>query len=484
MIFDASFETEKEISMDFDESDQELDMDPIDERTDLFPVRSVDGVVADPAGNIDLSEARDRLISERVTQTFDERKDELIGPAGPAGPQGPPGESIVWIEHQYAVNSSKDSISDVEAWVRASSLLSQRIRSCIYANDYYVVCGLGGEVGYSTDLINWAKITPFTSGALTNITYGKGKFIIVDEFNNLWIAEGSPKEWERIAVENDFPGDIGSITYANGLFVIVGEYMAAFSEDGFSWTIVDAPGNYNQIAYGNGRYVAVGVGGAVGVSYDGSKWNDKSNAAVTGDLRAVTYAKGKYIIGGIDGLIMYTEDFVTWGIATSNSSVRYVRQIVYAENKYYAACYTSAGMGEIWVSNDGMSWIVQQQMTMRLWCLLYNESKLLAAGDSGAVFVLDLDIDWKDKPEELRADQYLWERIVVSMSDGSKIYGDAVCVGGSGGVAFTTDETLTLKDGILSVNTTKEPEPDNTLPITSAAVHATVGNISAILDTI
>ena len=54
----------------------------------------------------------------------------------------------------------------------------------------------------------------------------------------------------------------------------------------------------------------------------------------------------------------------------------------------------------------------------------------------------------------------------------------------SGGVQFTTDETLSLKDGILSVNTAQEPEPDNTLPITSAAVHTTVGNIEILLQTI
>ena len=53
-----------------------------------------------------------------------------------------------------------------------------------------------------------------------------------------------------------------------------------------------------------------------------------------------------------------------------------------------------------------------------------------------------------------------------------------------GGVQFTTDETLSLKDGVLSVNTAQEPEPDNTLPITSAAVHTTVGNIETILQTI
>lgn len=52
------------------------------------------------------------------------------------------------------------------------------------------------------------------------------------------------------------------------------------------------------------------------------------------------------------------------------------------------------------------------------------------------------------------------------------------------GTKFTTDETLTLKDGVLSVNTTNDMEQDNTLPITSAGVYATVGNIEALLKTI
>lgn len=49
---------------------------------------------------------------------------------------------------------------------------------------------------------------------------------------------------------------------------------------------------------------------------------------------------------------------------------------------------------------------------------------------------------------------------------------------------FETDETLTMKDGKLSVNTTNLMEQDNTLPITSAGVYATVGNIEALLKTI
>ena len=54
----------------------------------------------------------------------------------------------------------------------------------------------------------------------------------------------------------------------------------------------------------------------------------------------------------------------------------------------------------------------------------------------------------------------------------------------TGGINFETDNTLILKDGILSVNTTDDMEKDNTLPITSAGVYATVGNIEALLKTI
>jgi|GEM_PF-710562 len=52
------------------------------------------------------------------------------------------------------------------------------------------------------------------------------------------------------------------------------------------------------------------------------------------------------------------------------------------------------------------------------------------------------------------------------------------------GVQFNTDETLTLEDGILSVNTADKVEEDNTLPVTSAAVYTEVGNINALLATI
>lgn len=49
---------------------------------------------------------------------------------------------------------------------------------------------------------------------------------------------------------------------------------------------------------------------------------------------------------------------------------------------------------------------------------------------------------------------------------------------------ITTDETLSFENGVLSVNRAHEPDPDNSLPITAAAVASTVGNIEILLGTI
>lgn len=57
--------------------------------------------------------------------------------------------------------------------------------------------------------------------------------------------------------------------------------------------------------------------------------------------------------------------------------------------------------------------------------------------------------------------------------------------GEGGGIYFETDETLILdENNVLRVNTATEVQEDNTLPVTSAAVYTTVGNINALLETI
>lgn len=56
--------------------------------------------------------------------------------------------------------------------------------------------------------------------------------------------------------------------------------------------------------------------------------------------------------------------------------------------------------------------------------------------------------------------------------------------GGSGGGSYIIGNGLKLEGNILSVNAAGQVEQDNTLPITSAAVYTTVGNIEILLETI
>lgn len=79
----------------------------------------------------------------------------------------------------------------------------------------------------------------------------------------------------------------------------------------------------------------------------------------------------------------------------------------------------------------------------------------------------------------------------------TKAYVDEAVRGGAGGITelpIASADTLggvrvgknlrIDQSGVLDVDTTDEVEADNTRPITSAAVHETVGNINALLGTI
>ena len=87
-----------------------------------------------------------------------------------------------------------------------------------------------------------------------------------------------------------------------------------------------------------------------------------------------------------------------------------------------------------------------------------------------------------DSPPPLSIDSrghLMWTVDSGNTVDLGKVTGE-----GAGGVSFDVDDTLKFENGVLSVNRATEVEADNTLPITSAAVYTTVGNIDALLSTI
>ena len=344
--------------------------------------------------------------------------------------------SVSEVAHQYAISNSKENISDVTTWNNVTNPLTQRQRAIVYGNGYYVVCGTGGEIAYSLDGTTWTSITRFTSDVITGIAFGKGIFVAIDSVGLIWIAKETPFAWESLSVDWKLVGDgttviLEGVCYANNRFVLVGEpNLVAFSDDGRTWTEKSVAYNFKAVTFGNGKYVGAGNSGAVAVSYDGENWTDYSDPNITGSYRAAAFGAGRYVVGCQAGIIRYSDDGRTWTTATTNStsSVNYIRGIVYAEGKFYAVMYVSTGKGEIWVSEDGSTWTVQQVTSGRLWCCAYGDGIILTSGDNGDVYALDFGIVWLTKQPELASGQYLWERIVFTLSDGGKVIGDSVFI--------------------------------------------------------
>ena len=374
------------------------------------------------------------------------------------------------VAHQYAVSNSKDKISDVTTWNNIANPLTQRQRACVYGNGYYIVCGTSGEMAYSLDGVTWTSIPKFTQDVITGIAYGKGIFVAIDSGGLIWIAKETPYNWESLTVTWKLVG-IGvtvileGICYANNRFVLVGEpNLVAFSDDGRTWTETSVPYNFKAVTFGNGKYVGAGNGGAVSVSYDGENWTDYSDPSITGSYRAAAFGAGRYVIGCQAGIIRYSDDGRTWTTATTNSTstVNYIRGIVYAEGKFYAVMYVSTGKGEIWVSEDAETWTVQQVTSGRLWCCAYGDGIILTSGDNGDVYALDLGIVWLTKQPELASGQYLWERIVFTLSDGGKVIGDSVCIKDAS-VASVNGKTGAVQLGAEDVGAAKKQAANDML---------------------
>lgn len=93
--------------------------------------------------------------------------------------------------------------------------------------------------------------------------------------------------------------------------------------------------------------------------------------------------------------------------------------------------------------------------------------------------------DYIDPPDEANTIELIAQRVAEIVGTGG---------GGTVKVEIATTETpgivrvgrnLTIDaDGVLSVATADDAEKDNSLPITSAAVYTTVGNINSLLETI
>ena len=326
---------------------------------------------------------------------------------------------------KYAISDSNKEISTNNQFASKTSNSTVRMRGCAYGNGIYAIVGTSGAIQYSIDNAQtWNIISSFTTNVIVSIAYGGGNFICVDSAGGIFKSRDCIS-WQKL--ESPITDIINAVVYVNGKFALVGANgLIAFSNDGEIFNVVKS-GTTNEltsITRGLDKYVAVSTAGDILTSINGVDWTN--NAVDTTHYRTATFGKNMFVIGGQGGKIKYSTDAINWIDAThdSTSTVNYIRDIKYANGKFYAVMYISTGAGEIWTSLDGATWTKTQSTAGRLWCLGYGDDILFASGDNGAIWVLDLDINWLDTQPIITNNQYIWSKETYYLTDGSIVEGE------------------------------------------------------------
>src|SRR5690606_24865503 len=176
------------------------------------------------------------------------------------------------------------------------------------------------------------------------------------------------ERWEETRIVTTTDGALHDIAYGNGKYIIVGRESSVINNtrpylfisedleewvplhvDGKPWTVRRAP---MGVAWGPPGFVVVGVDGKIAFSEDGEEWEEQTSG-VSADLADVKYIPGfGYIVVGESSVALKSEDGKDWSritlpVSTSWYSIQFNDgQIVIGGRNY------------VLTSIDGETWSV------------------------------------------------------------------------------------------------------------------------------
>jgi hypothetical protein len=176
----------------------------------------------------------------------------------------------------------------------------------------------------------WQKITMPSASKWTGVTYGNGKFVAVGSTSTgAYSTDGI--NWQKITL----PANMTGVTYGNGKVVAVGSTSTgAYSTDGINWTATTLPsGSWKGIAYGNGKFVATSTSNTNNAMYsaDGINWTAIPLPASTGYWSSVCYNdNGRFVAvdnasASTTNVAAYLDTFTVKLVYNADGTVRWVK---------------------------------------------------------------------------------------------------------------------------------------------------------------
>jgi hypothetical protein len=263
----------------------------------------------------------------------------------------------------------------------------------VHGNGLFVAVGNGGAIVTSADGESWTRQVSGTNGALSDVTYGKGRFLAVSGSGPLTSVDGT--NWAR----GTGPA-MTSIQFINGGFVgASANGLSAgsiyFSEDGAVWRSISVAAAATSVTHGNGVYVAVGLTGFPRqlvslTSPDGSAWTLR-DVAVTNRIPFaffppfVTFVNDRFYATASEGVILTSPDGVSW-TRVASGVVDEIGSLAYGPGGFvlvggYVGDQNRPGTSLVLTSPDGLTWTQQPTSTASpLTDVAYGNGKFVAVG--------------------------------------------------------------------------------------------------------
>jgi hypothetical protein len=276
-----------------------------------------------------------------------------------------------WPRHSPILTSA-DGIN----WITHESGIDNALSAVSFGNGRFVIVGDYGTIETSEEYSQWQLTTRYAlpRESYSVITFGNNIFVGVAYERRSISISSDGDNWTTTQTYSDGYTSIDSISFANGLFIAVGGTLSGVaiytSSDGIVWSFhtlnpKGGPSNPANVriarpAYGNGTFVLIGDNlnngyPILATSKDGTKWTEVSAGAITNSTSDLIFANGQFVAVG--SRIVTSPDGINWTERISTATCR-MSSIAYGNGRF-----VTAGTGNtfldaaILTSKDGIDWV-------------------------------------------------------------------------------------------------------------------------------
>lgn len=295
------------------------------------------------------------------------------------------------------------SVRAADVWEKTTDIKTLPITDISSGKGKFVVIGENGTVLLSENGISWKKVDSGVKTNLTTIIYD-GKRFIAGGDEGVIITSIDGAKWTKQKSGTDL--DIRYLYYDNKTIWAVGHNRNVYSgknitlssNDGIKWALKKNDINnfnvdsitataYNEKFYIGFHVWANGTDGSLRLSSkDGATWNKIGGNDYFPYVNSIIYQNNEFIVATEEGL-MTSQDGLDWKTLYSEQAVE---DVAFINGKYYACTYSS-----IISSSDGVKWdeselISQSERSSSIGAYLqnieFNGKTIVAISYNGTIY--------------------------------------------------------------------------------------------------